>query len=383
MKILIPTIDYPPIEGGISTVALQVSRELAAMGHEVTVVAPAYGESGQHFEEGVDFDAAEPVTVIRFEGYGLGWFRFFPLLLKTWPRLRQTDLILGINIAYGGIIGRMARFFFGKRYLTFAYAYEFLKFKNNFLAGLLLRSCYYRSEKTISISSYTADSLVRFGVRRPRIATILPGAPAVETASDAETHRVRHELDLGEARFVLAVGRFVPRKGHMTLVQAWPQVLESCPNTHLVLVGRGPMRDDCEAHAKGLGIEAFVSFPGYVDDASLAALYSDCSCFALPTGKDQNGQVEGFGLVFAEASAYGKPVVGGYSGGVVDAIREGETGLLVNPESATSLARAVVRILSSPTLATEMGEKGRLRVEEELNWHCFTKSMLESLGAVE
>ena len=73
MNILIPTADYPPIEGGISTVTVQLARNLAAMGHAVTVVAP-------HFDGQEDLDDEEPCEVVRYKGYGLRWFRFLPML---------------------------------------------------------------------------------------------------------------------------------------------------------------------------------------------------------------------------------------------------------------------------------------------------------------
>ncbi len=76
MRILIPTVDYPPIEGGISTVALEVARALHRQGHEVTVVAPLFPEMEA-------FDAAEPYTVVRFGGYDAGWWRLVPFLLKS------------------------------------------------------------------------------------------------------------------------------------------------------------------------------------------------------------------------------------------------------------------------------------------------------------
>jgi len=191
---------------------------------------------------------------------------------------------------------------------------------------------------------------------------------------------VRDRLGLGTDRYVFAVGRFVPRKGQERLVRAMPRILEACPNTRLVLVGRGPCEAACREKARALGIEGLVHFAGRADDATLAALYQDCALFALPTGTDANGQVEGFGLVFTEAHAYGKAVVAGHSGGVADAVRHGETGLLVAGENVDAVADAVIGLLRDEALARRLGEAGKRRVAEELNWRVFTERVLARAG---
>ncbi|NIA15129.1 MAG: glycosyltransferase [Nitrospiraceae bacterium] len=374
MRILVPTADYPPIEGGISTVALNVTRELAAMGHEVTVVAPRF--PGQEA-----FDAAEPVRVVRFGGYGLGWLRFLPMLAATWPHVKRSDLILGINIAYGGVMGYLARRSRGVPYVTFAYAYEFLKFGRNSLPGRLLLATYGGATSIIAISHYTRGQLVAFGVPGERISVVLPGAPAPAPCSDTALQALRARYALGNDRVILAVGRFIARKGHATLVRAMPGILARFPDTVLVLVGRGPYMGDAIRTAAELGVRDRVVFPGHVPDEDVAGLYQLCDVFALPTGQDANGQVEGFGLVFSEAHAYGKPVVAGRSGGVVDAVVDGETGLLVEPDSPGALADAVNSLLGDPDLARRLGDNGRRRVESELNWTRFTERMLDAVGA--
>ncbi|MCF6286462.1 MAG: glycosyltransferase, partial [Candidatus Hydrogenedentes bacterium] len=219
MRILIPTVDYPPIEGGISTVALQVSRVLACQGHEVTVVAPAFPDMDE-------FDAAEPVRVLRFPGYDTGWFRLLPFLRTAWPLVRDTDCILAINVAYGGLLGRLAYARHGTPYINFAYAYEFLKFARNPVVGTVLRSIYRKGKRCIAISRFTRENLIRFGVHEDRICIVLPGASPAEPVPRADVLRARHQLDLQDAPFILAVGRFIPRKGHIHLVEALPAIQE-------------------------------------------------------------------------------------------------------------------------------------------------------------
>ncbi len=373
LRILIPTVDYPPIEGGIATVAYRLSRELAALGHDVTVVAP-------HFPGMEDFDAAEPARVLRFPGYGLGCFRLVPFLHKTWPFLRESDLVLAINVAYGGLLSRLGKARYATPYVAFAYAYEFLKYEKSWGIVPLLRSVYRGAETVVAISHFTRDHLERFGIASSRVCVIPPGAPPAREVAPKALAKLRTRYELGDSKIVLAVGRFMPRKGHLTLVHAMPRLLEQCPNTHLIMAGRGDTRAACLAKAAALGLEGQVHCPGYVDEDELAALYATCDLFALPTGEDAKGQVEGFGLVFAEAHAYGKPVVAGRAGGVVDAVLDGETGLLVPPENPEALASAIASLLHDPRRARRMGEAGKRRVREELNWAVFTRRVLEAAG---
>jgi len=369
MNIIIPTADYPPIEGGIGTVSLHLARELAKMGHDVTVIAP-------YFPDMDDFDANEPLNVIRFRGYHAGWFRFFPMMAKSWGPMRRSDLIMGINIAYGGILAWLTR----RPYVTFAYAYEFMKFARAPLIPTLFRRIYNRSCAVIAISHYTADQLTQFGVCASKIHVVFPGAPAPEAVSEKSLGQVREKLVLDGAPLILAVGRMIPRKGHAKLVRALAAVRRLHPSALLVCVGQGPTVVDVVREAQRLNLRDAVRLPGRLSDTEVAALYTLCDVFALPTGEDRRGHVEGFGLVFSEAHAYGKPVVAGRSGGVVDAVLHGETGLLVDSEDEDALADALLCMLNEKDLAVRLGAAGKARVERELNWATFACGVMDAVG---
>lgn len=371
MKILIPTADYPPIEGGISTVALNLSRELAALGHEVTVVAP-------WFPNMKDFDRTQPTRVKRFRGYGLGWARLGPMALACLRELPRTDLVLAINIAYGGLIGRAARRLSGTPYIAFGYGYEFQKFSTLSPAASLVRSAYKRAAMTVAISQFTRDALVGFGIPESSIEVCLPGASPAAPPSRQAIDAVKRKLNLNGHRLILSVGRMVPRKGQLTLVRAMRPVLERHPDTVLVCAGRGPCLGEAEQLATLMNVTDNVRFPGHLSDEEVNTLYAMCDLFAMPAGEAPGGHVEGFGLVFAEAAAHGKPAIAGRSGGMPDAVHDGETGLLVPPEDPEATANAIDRLLSDRAYAARLGDAGRKRVETELNWPAFTRAIMDA-----
>jgi phosphatidylinositol alpha-1,6-mannosyltransferase len=371
MNIVIPTADYPPIEGGIGSVSLHLARELAALGNEVTVIAPWFPDMEER-------DARESYRVVRYKGYRLGWLRFFPMLAKSRKWIRKSDLVMGINISYGAVMSWMLR----KPYIAFGYAYEFLKFKRMPLFSTLLRRVYNKASQVIAISHYTANELQQFGVRSNQISVIFPGAPTARVVTPKEIEDIKEELILDDGPLILAVGRLIPRKGHGALVNAFAPILEKYPDARLVCVGRGPSSADAARAAQELGIREALRLPGRLSNRKIAALYTLCDVFALPTGVDRNGQVEGFGLVFVEAGAYGKPVVAGRSGGVVDAVVDGTTGRIVDPTDINEISVAIQYFLDRPATAKKMGDAGKLRVETELNWTVFTRKLMEQVENV-
>lgn len=376
MNILVLTVDYPPIEGGISTLALNVSRELAGMGHDVTVVAP-------WFEEMEAFDRNEPYTVIRHKGYHLGWLRFGPFFATARRYSNAADLILAINIAYGGFAARYAQRRYGAPYLTFAYAYEFLKFARLPFVRKFFVRLYENSRRVIAISQYTKEKLVEFGVNEALIAVIHPGAPDRQSFTVEELAKWRDAQNFVDGPMILAVGRFIPRKGHQTLVRAFPAVLKAFPAATLVLVGDGPEVPAVQNEIHRLDLNGRVRLTGKVSDDALQRFYAACTLFALPAEIRGAGQVEGFGLVYVEAQNYGKPVVACKTGGVEDAIVDGETGVFVEPGNPEALAAAIVDLLGDAERARKLGEAGCARVAAELNWREFTTRMMAEFEAAQ
>ena len=165
---------------------------------------------------------------------------------------------------------------------------------------------------------------------------------------------------------MLTVARLVRRKGFDTVIRALPHILERVPNAHYVMVGGGPDEGYFRSLVRELGVGDQVTFAGRVDDVLLPAFYHACDTYIMPTRPSEDGsEVEGFGIVYLEAAAAGKPAIGGRAGGVADAIIHGETGLLVDPLNVEQVAEAAIRLALDRSLAEKMGRAALARVQRE------------------
>jgi phosphatidylinositol alpha-1,6-mannosyltransferase len=115
------------------------------------------------------------------------------------------------------------------------------------------------------------------------------------------------------------------------------------------------------------GLESAVTFAGKVENAVLPEYYAACDVFVLPN-RDDGGDIEGFGIVFLEAAATCKPTIGGRTGGVSEAVKDQETGLLVSGTDVSELVQAIGRLSGQPALRAQMGSAGRERVSRGFSW---------------
>lgn len=214
------------------------------------------------------------------------------------------------------------------------------------------------------------------GVARERI-RVLPWAldPEFEELLRAQA-LLTPPVDFPEGRVILTVGRWNADeryKGMDTLITALPRLLTEWPDLQLVAVGEGDDQGWLEGVANGRGVRRHVHFLTGLSYREIAACYSACEIFALPS------RGEGFGLVYLEAMACGKPVIGGAHGGAPEVIEDGKTGYLVQHGDVSQLATSLETLLADPGLAREMGARGRERVERDFRFEVFVKSFTKVL----
>ncbi|MBC7490157.1 MAG: glycosyltransferase family 4 protein, partial [Glaciimonas sp.] len=163
---------------------------------------------------------------------------------------------------------------------------------------------------------------------------------------------------LSGKQVVLTLGRLVPRKGADMAIKAMAEVLKVKPDVHYLIVGDGELRKDLEHIIAEERLQDRITLVGTVSDDDLVRYFRLCDLFLMPNRTMPDGDTEGFGLVFREANACAKPVIGGRAGGVVEAVIDGESGFLVDGTNSSEIATAVLALLSDSALAAEMGQAG-------------------------
>jgi len=230
------------------------------------------------------------------------------------------------------------------------------------------------AEFVITNSEFTREFVTAAGVPTSRIVKIRPGADPVQFRPGLDGRELAQRLGVYGRPTLLTVARIVKAnryKGHDVVLRALASVVRAVPDVAYVIAGDGDDLGYLDRLARESGVRANVIFAGRISDEELPLLYNACDSFVMCSRADRSRRgilAEGFGLALLEASACAKPVIAGRSGGVPDAVQDGLTGLLVNPEDSEAVAEAIIRVLREPSVAKIMGRNGRKWVESEMNW---------------
>jgi phosphatidylinositol alpha-1,6-mannosyltransferase len=192
---------------------------------------------------------------------------------------------------------------------------------------------------------------------------ILPG---VDPPTGSSSLPVERQTD---PPTIITVARLEDRyKGFDVMIKALPLVRARVPDARWVVVGEGSLRAELEAMAASLDVADRITFTGRLDDEARDEWLERADVFAMPSRLLPGGRGgEGFGIVYLEAGTHGLPCVAGDVGGSVDAVVDGETGLLVDPTDHVAVADAIADLLLDPDMRKRLGEAGRARAKK-LSW---------------
>ena len=229
----------------------------------------------------------------------------------------------------------------------------------------------------VAVSDWTRrlslEVLDELGLRPGEIEvrTIPLGTDPVHFRVGLDTRAVRERYGLDGGRWLLTVARLAAHKGIDTGLKVLAALREEHPDLRYAVVGTGIKQAELEALARDLGVADRVRFLTGVPDADLPAVYS-CAELYLGLSRPEELLIEGFGIALTEASASGIPVIGGLAGGIPDAVRDGETGLLVDSTDLSAVVASVRSLLANKELTRRLGEAGRRAVESHFNWDRVT-----------
>jgi phosphatidylinositol alpha-1,6-mannosyltransferase len=292
-----------------------------------------------------------------------------PLVWSILRRRRPALLVCSVAL-FVGMGGLLLSRLLGVPYIVYAQGEELsapLQLPDGHWRRRSTAAVLQRATCVVAISRFAAAAVCRYGVAPARVSLV---NPAVDVSEKEAVPAGRAELlrsQVGGRSVLLIVGRLAQvRKGFDRTIEALSIVRHASPDVSLVVVGPGdpnPLR----VLAHEVGVVDAVFFAGEVSRADLLAWYDAADVFVMPTRVTQDGDSEGFGLVYLEANLFGKPVIGGDNAGVRDAVLDGETGLLVDGDDPRAIAAAILRLVGDPALARSLGATGRERVLREFS----------------
>lgn len=352
MRLLVITNDFPPNPGGIENYVYSLVRRWPP--GEVLVVTRAMPGSDE-FDAGQDFEILrEPVDTLLPK----------PALARRLGRLvaaRGIDVVHFPSALPLGLMGSGL----GRPYALSVHGGEFvLASRMPGVRSALKAVC--RSAATVMPESSFAEKLVT--------GLLGTGIPLTRVTCGVDAARygpgLVQPVDLGvEGPVVVSVSRLVARKGPRTLIAGLPRVLRSHPDAHLLVVGGGPDLPYLQKMVGDRSLAGSATLAGAQPWDRIPSYLASAEIFALPTRARFLGtETEGLPLVYVEAAAAGLPLIGGDVGGVGDAVRPGQTGILVDGRSAEQTADAIVRLLDSPDEARRLGAAARQMAEREFSW---------------
>jgi phosphatidylinositol alpha-1,6-mannosyltransferase len=377
-RILLVTRNLPPLVGGMERLNWHMAEGLAKRA-EVRVIGPR--GAAALAPDGVVLREAPLVPLWKFLWHARG-------IARREARIWKPDIVL----AGSGLTAPIARSAAATcRARTVVYVHGL---------DIAVRHPVYRAiwleairgmDHVIANSHPTSDLCRKIGVPSDRIGMVHPGVDLPDLAGlKGADYRFRKEHGLGDRRLLLSVGRLSARKGLREFVSgALPQIVAACPDVMLLIVGDTPRQAlraeaqhpaSIQEAAEAAGVGEHVRFLGPIPDDALAGAYLAADVHVFPV-REIPGDPEGFGMVATEAAAHGLPTVAFGTGGVVDAVGEGMSGVLVAPGDYVALANATINQLNQGNVTREKCREhatgfGWARFNEQLGF--FLKLSLQA-----
>ena len=388
MKHVFVTQDFGPDRGGMARRYVELCRRFDNFEHSMAV-------SAVDLEGAAEFDRVEPYPVHRQPFHfrqanrfinGVKWARWLTDYCRG-----SVDVIHCGNIRPSGYPVAWTAARLGLPYILYVNGGDLLREKQKAAASPLKRRTARRilggAAGIAGISTWVGELagevMRQVGVvRHPPVATIDLGTNPEFFSPEKDSGRLRAKWGLTNEPVVLTVARLVPHKGQDNALRALALLASEFPELRYVMVGEGHDEPRLRALAAELSVADRVVFAGALPDDDLPEVYATSTIYLGPSRMDKEINVEGFGISFIEASASGIPVVAGDSGGVRSAVRDGETGLVVNATDVGAIADSIAGFLRDDERRRSFGEAGRRAVETHYNWDRVARETREFVVSV-
>lgn len=373
-RLLVLTELFLPTKGGTAVWAAEVYKRLGGREiHIVTADVPGAAE----------VDAVHPNSIHRLDLKRVPWLRPESLMMyarfffkSLWLAMtHRFDAIHAFRVLPEGLVAWLVARLTFRPMVIYTHGEELTSWgrgRKYQAMGFALQ----HADQIIANSEHTRDTLLEMGIAPTRITIIYPGVDMTVFRPGLDTNGLRRSLGIGsEEKLVLSVGRLSRRKGFDQLIRAIAQLREEGMPVRYVLAGIGEDHDYLDGLILEHNLRGVAHRLGAVAEEDLPRWMNACDVFAMPN-RDINGDNEGFGMVFIEAAACGRPSLAGDAGGTGSAVLNEVTGLRVDGTSTERVADGLRRLLDDPLLARRMGEAGLARVHAEFAWERVAEKTL-------
>lgn len=376
-KTLIVVGHYCPLIGGAQSVYDAMARQYPE--HISVLTSRIDYETGEYVEGIETFDKNAPYTIHRLDRMRpntvTGSLGFVDKIRHTFQSIqtqksiihRITEIyqaggfdtiVVGASDAMSWLPAKLKRMsmFAGVKVIYYSHGEEVSQVADSAIIERRRQEAVRASDHIIAVSRFTSNILkTRYGAPENKIALVHNGVDYTAFAKKTEVDGNRKS----DTKQVIAIGRLVKRKGFQDLLHIWPQVLKAHSEAKLMVIGEGPERKRLDELVKKLDLAESVEIAGAVDHEILIKELHASSLFVMPNRTMEDGDTEGFGLVFLEAAAAGLASIGGAYGGAGDAIIDGETGRLIDAKNKAVLAAVVIELLSHPEQRRAMAGRAK------------------------
>jgi glycosyltransferase involved in cell wall biosynthesis len=386
--IVMVATSYPRFPGdGIGSFMEPIAKGVAARGHEVHLVAPWHPAITRgKAEDGVVFHFFHyaPVASMNVFGYasglradtevkGAAW-AVAPLALaagsfKAWrvASKRRATVMHGHWVVPGGVMANLAR---GSLPLVVSvHGSDVFLAERRATVRRAARRVFRQAARVTACSEDLRVRSIALGAEASRIETVPYGVDSVRFAPSPDGRAAtRRALQLGDGPVVFSAGRLVRKKGFEHLIDAAGQLAASQPGVRVLIAGDGDLRDELMSRARSTGSGQIVRFLGAQPQDEVARLMAAADVIAVPSVKDDAGNVDGLPNFALEAMASATPIVSTTAGGLAQVMADGVTARVVPERDSAALARAISGLLTQPDAARRLGAAARVRVTRDFGW---------------
>ena len=382
MKILLITMEYPPMQGGVGNYYFNLVQNLSNV--EVAVLINEEIPNNK-----LPISKKFQITNSQFQIFRRIFFYkyFWPKWIKLFFEVRKLvkkekpDLIWVGQVLPVGTVAFFIKKFLKVPYFASVHGMDIMLPQKSLRKEKLMMRVLKSAVFITANSEFTKKQLLNLEMEDGKIEVVYPCSHVSRNAyhvTDEKINEIRNGLGLQNKQILLTVGRLVERKGQDKVIEAMSQLVKEFPNLMYLIIGNGPEAGNYKFQITNNKLQDKIKIISNVSDEKLPIFYQLADIFIMPA-RNIAGDVEGFGIVYLEAGSFGLPVIAGRSGGAKESVIDGQNGILVNPESVVEIKDSIKKLLKDDNLRNKLGEQGRIR-SAEFKWEVQAEKIIDKIN---